>query len=219
MLGSTVKMDNIELLYVLYPDYVPKTYVSFLDKETNVIYIGKHFNGLTDYLKKNTKSFINTVGNPDIDLSNKITLSEYILDAKGKKLTPKLQSFLESIDDKEFNYCIKLLALNGKLPYDISKNSSLFDLYKSLSGPTHELLKVFNSLYEVYPHEVIESSLLTFLTRIANNLTEGISPRYSLLIKTTKSKIGDKLKPSIHKYATSSQSQLDLLSLILELVS
>lgn len=219
MIGKTVKLKDNSILNVLYPDYIEKSYVSFLDRDTNVIYTGKPFNRHIEYLEKNTKSFISVVGNPDIDLSENLVLAEYLYELKGKKMSSKISTFLESIDDKEFLYCMKLFYFTGKLPYEVGKNSSLFDLYVAITGPLHNLIKVFYSVYEVYPHEVIESALFTFLVRVSTNATDGISNRYAYLIKNTKAKIGNKLKPAVHKYAQTNQTQLDLLSMLLELIS
>ena len=218
MIGKTVKIDK-DILAILYPDYKPLDYVTFLNQEDKIIYTGKPFNNLIKYLEKNTKSFINTVGPPDIDLSSKEALLEYVVNLKGKNMTNKLREFSQVVDDKEFYYCLKLYIINGRLPYDIEKTNSLFDLYTALNESTVKVIKVFNNLCEVYPVPVIEASILSFLNRVAHNQIDGISKRYALLVNNTGVKIGKKLKPSILEYAMSNQSKLDLINLLLNLTS
>ena len=218
MIGKTVKI-NLDLLTILYPNYKRLDYVTFLNQEDDVIYTGKPFNNLIKYLEKNTKSFINTVGTPDIDLTNKETLLEYILNLKGKKVSNKMKDFAQTVDDKEFYYCLKLLIVNGKFPYNIEKSNSLFDLYTALNENTMKVIKVFNNLCESYPTPVLEASILSFLNRIAHNQVDGISKRYALLVNNTRIKIGSRLKPSILEYAQSNQTTLDLLTLLLNLTS
>lgn len=216
LINKTVNIDP-SLLSIMFPNYEFKSYVSFLDRDKDIIYIGKPFNNLTSYLGMNTRNFINTIGKPDVDLSNKDTLFEFVLNSLGKSMNNKYKSFLDTVDDAEFNYCLKLMIINKRLPYDISKGSSLFDLYKAMNSTTNDLLKAYHSLLEIYHVEVIESSIMTFLNRVANLQVDGLSPRYTLLIKNTKARIGSKLKPAINNYALSNQTQLDLLSLLLEL--
>lgn len=216
MIGKIVKIDE-NFLKVLYPDYVPKSYVSFLDRGTNVIYTGKYFNGLKDYLAKNTKSFISVVGAPELDLSSRDKLAEYVFNLKNRTYSDKYQAFFDTLDDNEFYYSLKTLLITGRVPYIITESTSLYNLFQSLTLPTLEMLKIYFSVTDVFPFGVVESSLLTFLSRVANLSTDGVSPRYSMLIKQTHSKIQPQLKPAVLQYAQSNHTELDLLNLIISL--
>lgn len=215
----TISIEDVNILMLLYPDYVVKDSVNFLDREAKVIYTGKPINNLKEHLEKNTLSYISTVGFADIDLKDKVKLLEYVLDIKGRKFNSKYKTYIEAVSDQDFYYSLKILIVTGKFPYDLSSKVSMFSLYKSLNEPLHTMLDTFYKVLELYPFEMIEASLFTFLNRVSNTLIDGVSPKYSLLIKHTKDRIGVKLKPAIVRYSKSQQTEFDLLSLLIELVS
>lgn len=216
MEGKIVKI-NEDFLKILYPEYTFKTYVSFLDRGTKVIYHGKYFNGLKDYLTKNTKSFISVVGNPELDLSSKDAIAEYVFTLKNRTYSDTYRNFFDTLDDTEFYYSLKTLYVTGRVPYTVTDSNSMYKLFQSLTEPTMDMLKTYFSLLNTYPFRVLESSFLTFLSRVSTLSTDGVSPRYSLLIKQTHAKIGRQLKSATLSYVTSEQTEIDFMNLLLSL--
>lgn len=216
MIGKIVKIDE-DFLKILYPNYEVKSFVSFLDKGSNVIYNGKYFNNLKDYLSARTRNFISVSGPPELDLSSRDKLAEYVFDLKGRVYGETYQQFLEALDDTDFFYSLKMLVVTGKIPYVISEKTSMFNLYKSLTLSTNEMIKIYYELLNNYPFRVLESSFLTFLNRVANLDTDSVSPRYSLLIKQTHNKIANNMKSSVLTYVQSEQNEMDFLNLLINL--
>ena len=111
MEGKIVKVSDISFIQFCYPDYITLSYVTFLNREDKVIYTGKAFKGVDEYLKKNTKSYINTVGIPELDLSTREALIQWAYNKKGKNLSNTTKGFLESLNDKDFNFSIKIFLI------------------------------------------------------------------------------------------------------------
>lgn len=217
MVGKTVNA-SLDVIQFLYPDYQVKSFVSFLDKDTKVIYNGNQFNGLISYLEKNTKSYINTIGSPDLDLTSSKALINYIFNKKGKSLDSSVQLFLETLSDKDLWYFLKVFYITGKYPYNISDDRvSLFSLFKTLTLPTTEAISTYISVVNSYPFSVVEASFLTFLSKVSHLQVDGVSPMYSKLIKQTHNKIHSRIKASVLFYANTEHTSLDLLNLIITL--
>lgn len=217
MEGKIVKVSDISFIQFCYPDYITLSYVTFLNREDKVIYTGKAFKGVDEYLKKNTKSYINTAGIPELDLSTREALIQWAYDKKGKNLSNTTKGFLESLNDKDFNFAIKIFLQIGKLPFDIKKGISIYTLFQSFSEPTPNTLKVLDSLLDTYPLSVLESSLITFLDKVTHNITDVSSNKYGLLISTTKQKYGKNIKPALTSYIKSEKTELDFINLILSI--
>lgn len=219
MINKIVKVNDISFIQYCYPEFITLSYVTFLNREDNVIYIGKPFKGLDDYLKKNTKSYINTVGMPDIDLTTRESLIKWAYARKDKKLNASTQRFLEGLNDKDFMYAIKIFLQIGKLPYEIKRGVSIYNLFKSFSSSTVDTLKILYALLDAYPLGVLESSLLTFLDKVANDLSETSSSSYGLLISNTRQKYGRNIKPALLNYTKSEKNELDFINLVLSIRS
>lgn len=217
MINKTVNLD-VDKIQFLYPNYSIQSYVSFLDKDKDVIYVGKLFNGLIPYLEKNTKSFINTVGTPDLDLSSDKALAEYIFSLRGVAFEEHILDFLDALDEVTRWYFLKVFYLSGKFVYPVSKSkSSMYQLFKSVTSPMGDCLKTFVQVLKEYPFPVIESSFLTFINKVEHQDIKNISPMYSKLIKQTYSKCGSRIKSATLKYAKSSHTEVDFLNYILTL--
>lgn len=217
MEGKIVKVKDLAMLQYIYPEFVVLSYVSFLNREDKVIYIGKPFKGLDEYLAKNTKAFINTVGTPDIDLTTNEALINFCYNKKQKKLNNSTKYFLEGLNDHDLWYAMKIFLQIGKLPYEIKKEVSIYKLFQSFSEPTSNTLNIIFNLLDAYPLGVLESSLLTFLERVMHNSNESVSNKYGLLINNTKVKYGKNIKSSLLTYCKSKKSQLDFINLILSI--
>lgn len=217
MEGKIVKVKDLAMLQYIYPEFITLSYVNFLNRDDKVIYVGKPFKGLDEYLAKNTKAYINTVGTPDIDLTTNEALIKYCYDKKQKNLSNSTKYFLEGLNDKDLWTAMKIFLQIGKLPYEIKKDVSIYKLFESFSEPTSVTLKVLFNLLETYPIGVLESSLLTFLERVVHNSNESVSNKYGLLINSTKNKYGKNIKPSLLAYTKSSKTDLDFINLIMSI--
>ena len=61
---------------------------------------------------------------------------------------------------------------------------------------------IYYTLLESYPAPVVESSFLTFLSRVKTLSEQNVNPGYQKLLMRADSKFGDKLKSSVFKMAT-----------------
>lgn len=217
MQREIVKVKDNSIVSYMYPDYIELSYVSFLNRDDKVIYTGKPFKNFEAYLDKNTSSWISLSGNPTLDLSENLALIEFCYDLKGKKLNSSTSHFLQALTDKDLWYALKIFLQIGKLPYDVKKGISIYALFNSFSEPTPVTLNILFDLVDTYPLSVLEASLLTFLDRVMNNLSENVNNKYGLLINTTRNKYGKNIKPSLLAYCKSSKSKLDFINLILNI--
>ena len=58
MQGKNVKVNNANIITYMFPNYITLSYVTFLNRDDNVIYVGKPFKGFEEYfenLKKEIK--------------------------------------------------------------------------------------------------------------------------------------------------------------------
>lgn len=217
IIGKNIKIDNPSIISFIYPNYITLNYVSFLNRDDNVIYTGKPFKNFEDYLKKNTKNYISLVGTPDLDLTTSKALIEYCYERKGKKLNNPTLHFLEGLTDKDLWSALKIFLQVGKLPYEVKRDASIYKLFDSFSESTPATLRVLFDLIDSYPLPILESSLLTFLERVTHNLNDSVSNTYGLLISNTKKKFGKNIKPSLVQYCKSNKTELDFINLILSI--
>ena len=216
MIRKFVNCDK-NLVQFFYPDFEVKSYVNFLDKENKVIYIGKPLNNLREYLENNTKEFICLVGMPELDLSTPKPLINYVFNKVNRKLEPHVELYLVNLDKIELEYFLKCLFITGQFPYQINKSISMFSLYKSLAKPINEIVSTFYKLLDIYSFSIIESSFLTFLEKIRNIENVNVSPYYLKILKDAQMVIKDRLKPAVYKYTKSNHSEIDFITLILNL--
>jgi hypothetical protein len=217
MQGKNVKVNNSNIITYMFPNYITLSYVTFLNRDDNVIYVGKPFKGFEEYLKKNTRNYISLVGNPDLDLSTNKALIEYCYEHKGKKLNNSTLYFLESLNDRDLWSTLKIFLQVGKLPYDIKKSISMYHLFQSFSEPTPATLKILFELMETYPLSILEASLLTFLDRVVHNMNESVSNKYGLLINNTRNKFGKNIRKSLLTYCKSPKHEVDFINLVLSI--
>ena len=151
-------------------------------------------------LRKNTKSFINTIGRVDIDLTIRSNLIEFIYSKYGKTPSDKTVESVEMLDEDEFIYCIKIFWLIGKWIYDIDSDFSIYDLFKSTIKSVRDMLDIYFNLLEIYPYYVIEASFITFLQRAVDLEEQDVSASYMRLLKQFNDKSGNKIKGSIMQY-------------------
>lgn len=218
MVGKTVKCD-IGLISFFYPDYIPVTEVSFLNMEDKVIYVGKWKAGLVEKLRANTKEFINTVGKPEVDFSNRTTLIEFVY-AKWKREVPKkLRDLISELSDDEFIYSCKCLWVSGKWPYSVDENEmTVYNLFLSMNDSVQENLRVLIALLDKYPTPVIASSFVTFLSRVMDLDAQEVNPRYKQVLKQFYQRSANKIKPAVRRYSLMGdvRQEVALVDLILQ---
>jgi len=218
--GKTVRVKNVDLLCYLYPDYVIREKLSIMDRDSKVIYVGRLRPNLKEYLSKNTMGYINTTGAPDVDLTNKEGLLNFVYQKHGKKPPNTVKAWLEDVEWDEFIYYCKVIWILGGLKAQIEdEKSTMFNLFMESSGSTKELLTVLFSLYESIPMEILEAGYLTFLSRAADIEGQSVGANYLRALKGLRSRCGDTLKPSITSYIKMKKMRVDakLLKLIFSL--
>lgn len=209
---KTVKVKDVGLISFLYPDYQIRQTLTFADKDINVIYVGSSRKDLKSYLERNTKSYINTVGFPDLDMTNTKTSLGWLFNKYGQELTDNILNIVESMDDEEFWYYFKVMWVTGKWfgsKEDLKYNT--FHLFSATTGSIKDELSVYFELLKGYNPLVLESSFLTFLSRVKTLDSQNVSPAYMKLLKASESKYGNKIKPSVSKMATRKGLRPELL--------
>ena len=110
--------------------------------------------------------------------------------------------------------------LTGKFPIKVDQTeSSVYDLFKAIPGPQNDLLKVLLSLMQDLPVNVVESSLLTMLTRVKEIDDQEVSVQYKKLLLQCSTKIGPNIKSAVRAYAqdTRTKRELALVNLLLQM--
>lgn len=209
-----IKVKDAGFLSFLYPNYQVRYSLSIADRDENVIYVGPNRKDLRNYLERNTKSYISAVGIPDIDLSNPQSAIKWLFKEKGQELTDTVKETVESMDDEEFWFLFKVMWLTGKWlgTKDDSKYNT-FHLYQSSVSSLKDELTVYFSLLETVNPLVIESSFLTFLSRVKTLESQNVSAGYMKVLKSADSKYGSKIKQAVSKMATRKGLRPELLFL------
>ena len=212
IINKSVKIKDVHLLNIFYPDYETKDCLLF-DKENNIIYTGPTRKNLLEYLKNNTKSFINTVGPMyDYDFDNREVLIEFINFKYSKKLKEDRIHVLLEMPDEEFYRLIKTVWVSGKWGSLEKTDTSIFDLFKVFGKSRSEALKTYFSLLEFYSSSMIESSILTFIEKSLNLEEVNASPYYIRLLKDFRERNDNsKIRNILYYYKTAlSQEKKDL---------
>lgn len=211
LISKTVKIENVPALQFFYPTFKVRKELMFSDRDEDIIYIGPYKRGLTEFLSEHTKRFINTVGSPDLDFTKRKEVVEWIYSKVGKQVPNTVLSLIDSYDDDYFNYCVKVMWVTGKwVGDDESSDKTLFNLFQSVTGSLKTSLEVYYELIKQYPPYVVESSFLTFLSRVKTAEEQNVSPAYQKLLNQSKMRIGDKIQPAVVKMATRTPFKLDL---------
>lgn len=202
MIGKTVRIKDPYILKFFYPDFQVREELSYSDQDNSIIYIGKSVRNLNDYLYRNTKRFINTVGNPDIDFQNREQVVEWAFKQKEKKLTEKVKAQVKDFDDEYFMYVLKIFWVSGRWVGETGDGEvSVYNLFQSSVSSLKSSLQIYFKLLENQPARVVESSFITFLSRIHNIEEQSVNPGYLKLLKQALAKYGTKVKPAVYKLA------------------
>lgn len=218
MVGKTVRIKDPYLLKFFYPDFQVKEELTYADRDAKVIYVGKSRRDLREYLSSNTKQFINTVGAPDMDFNNKEKVVEWAFEKKGKVPTTKILEQVKNIDDEYFLYLLKIYWVTARWVGESSDSEvSVFNLFVASTSSLKQALQIYFALIDEQPARVVESSFITFLSRIHNIEDQSVSPGYLKLLKSALNKYGPKVKPAVYKLALRHDSReefafIDLLT-------
>ena len=207
-----IKVKDSGLLSFLFPSFQVRTSLSIADRDEDIIYVGPNRKDLRNYLERNSKSYVSAVGVPDVDLSTPQSAIRWIFSEKGQELTDVVKESVESMDDEEFWYLFKIMWITGK--WMGSKEDSkynTFHLYQSSTTSLKDELTVYFSLLEGNNPLVIESSFLTFLSRVKTIESQNVSPGYMKVLKSADSKYGPKIKQAVSKMATRKGLRPELL--------
>lgn len=203
MEGKVIKVKDTGLLSFLFPSFQVRTSLSIADRDVDVIYVGPNRKDLRSYLERNSRSYVSSVGIPDVDLSNPQSALKWIFLQNGQELTENVRESVESMDDEEFWYLFKVMWVTGKWLGNIEDSKyNTFHLYQTSTMSLKDELTVYFSLLESMNPLVIESSFLTFLSRVKTIESQNVSAGYMKVLKSADSKYGSKIKQAVSKMAT-----------------
>lgn len=220
MVGKTVKVNDPYLLKFFYPNFQVKEELTYSDRDVDVIYVGKLRKDLKEYLGRNTHRFINTVGVPDLDFNNRDAVLEWAYKCKGKEVTDKIKEQVKNLDDEFFLYLLKIYWITERwVGESNSSDVSVYNLFQSSVSSVKTALQIYFKLVEEQPARIVESSFITFLSRIYNIEDQSVSPGYLKLLKAALNKYGPKVKPAVYKLALrhDGREELAFIDLITDL--
>lgn len=197
MKGKIVKVSDPGLLQFLFPEYVIRESLSLTDNDSFVIYTGKIRNKLKDWLGANTKGFISTVGNYEVDFTNKEVLLRWVYEKKGKDVPKRVLDQIGFYDDDYFEYLIKVFWVTGRWVGSSNTEVTMYNLFQDSVDTTKKFLSTYFDLLKDNPPEVIEASFLTFLGRVIDIENQTVSQGYMKLLRQANARYGPKVKPAI----------------------
>lgn len=216
LVGKFVQGD-VGLISFFYPKFVVRYELSFLDLSNNVIYTGRKVT--KEYLQRNTKSFISLSGIPDIAFDREAQVNLVLSRIKSRYSKDTILNSSNDLGDEEFNDYLKVFYLTKKWLISSDEEVSIYSLFESLVDGRHQALTVLLKLLDLYPPQVIESSLLTFLQRVVNVSEQIVNPNYHRLLKQANQIFGLKIKPATISLGSNNslRTDLGLFNLLLDL--
>lgn len=190
--GKTVNCKDVGLLSFFYPSFVIKDTL-FFDHDKSVIYTGSMKKNMVEYLKNNTKTFINTVGPYTVDLESEEELIDFVYSKWGKEPKDGVRDLLLNLQRSDLLIYLKKYWMVGKSDLD-SMDVTIFDLFKSFLKSKSECYSVYFRLLEYVDPIVLEHSIFTFLGKVASVDDVEVSAYYKKILLDFKSKNGNKIK-------------------------
>lgn len=195
MLNKIVKVSDYNLILYFFPNLKVREELTFLDKSEDVLYIGSFKPQLGKYLADRTKSYISVVGNAEIDLTDNEKLVDFTAEVAGVKVTNKLREDIKNMDLKDVEEMCKICAVSHRWPRSIEDcEVTDFDLFEASTTSSIETLRTYFKLREYKAYPLIESSFLTFLSKVANINDISVSPKYMAVIKKANARWGSKVR-------------------------
>lgn len=218
MLNKVVKVSNYSLIQFFYPDIKVRTELSLVDRDDSVLFIGKERPRLKEWLKMNTRSFISTVGAFEVDMTNCEELVKWVFLLRGKEPTAKILEQIKTMDLSYVENLCKIYHVSGRW---IGENNdidvTMFNLFQSSTMSMKSMFETYFKLREVYPFEVIESSFITFLSRVLTIEDQSVSTSYMKVLKQANMKYGTKIRPLVMRLGTGNGTELDFINLLTDL--
>lgn len=216
LINKTIKIKNLDILSFFYPGYVKRTTISIADKDLDVIFVGEYDKNLLPRLIKGTKSFINTVGPHNVDLSDYSGWVRFVSEAIGKKEPP--DKIYKNMSEHEFFNWLKLSYMEGKWRH-LGEGASLFNYFKTFSEDIASNIRTLIETIDSSSDSVTESGFLTFLGRVNSLEEQAVSPAYlKLLTEYSKQFPIQKIQSVIKEtYSKGLKPSLRMLDFILEL--
>lgn len=218
MLNRIVKVSNYQLIQFFYPEMKVRTELSLVDRDNSVLFIGKGRPKLKEWLASNTKIFITVSGPPELDLTDPEVLVEWVFSLRDKEPTQKIIDQIKNMDLPYVEYLCKVYHITGKWIADTTGiDVTMFNLFQESSVSLKSCLETYFKLREVYPYEVIESSFITFLSRVATIEEQNVSSGYMRVLKQAHQRYGTKIKPLVLRLGTSEDTELEFINMLTDL--
>lgn len=180
---SSSGVDVTDIVSYMYPDFEKRNEILF-DKDNKIIYTGKYYAGVKKDLEEGTKDFIEicNIGIQDIDLTDRDIMINILYSKFGKEPREEVKETLNSLSDVDFSNYFKKFWVSGRSKLE-SSEYSLFDLYNTLGGQRHDILKCYFQLSETYSDTYIFSGVLSFIEKALNpDMVSSQSGRYLKLL-------------------------------------
>lgn len=187
---------DLDLLKFLYPDY--KVIYNLDNIDSNFIYAGKlsETDKLIEIMQDKQYDYIvYTRGNSEFDLRDRLILTDVVFE-KYKRLVPRyLNEILNELDDETFLKNIKHYWVTGKWETKkVQNEDNFYTFISSINKSSIEMYKsYFNTLAQSNSY-VLESSLMTFITRAKEGKTQDVNYRYRNKLNMF---TGAKLRPAV----------------------
>lgn len=218
MLNKIVKVSNYQLIQFFYPDMKVRTELSLVDRDNSVLYIGKSRPKLKEWLTLNTKNFISVSGAPEVDFTNPEVLVSWVFAKREKEPSQRILDQIKNMDLPYIEHLCKVYHVSGRWIADHSNiDVTMFNLFQESASSLKGCLDVYFKLREVYPYEVIESSFVTFLSRVISIEDQNVSNSYMKVLKQANQRYGPKIKSIVLKLGTAPDSELEFINMLTEL--
>ena len=180
IINKRIVTGDLDLLRFMYPNY--KVVYNLDNIDSSIIYAGNLslVDDLVEMFKdKNYDFIVYTRGMTDIDLKDRLTLVNVVFE-KYKRLVPKyLMDILNDLDDDTFIRNIKHYWIYGKWETKvIESKDNFYTFIETINKSSIQMYKSFFNTIADSNSYVLESSLMTFITRVKDNKTQDVYYKY-----------------------------------------
>ena len=138
---------------------------------------------------------------------------------KGKECPNSVIEQSVNYDEGYFLQCVKIFWMLGRWIGSKDSDISLYNLFSSTQESLRSSIDIYFKLLDELPSPVVESSFLTFLSRVKNVSEQSAKPGYMKLLKLCNSKFGSRIKPSVYRFAVRNKirDELAFIDLLIDL--